>query len=320
MNYKLLFTVATLSLSTLAASDASEAARDNSHMGAEGYFEGCPMSPRTIDGKEYTLSSTTALTQHVPFTARRRATHHVFKACLEDPANKNIFNNAQAFGILIDHPILIYVILNNNKTYCFISTQTDTAPVYNTREQGRYIVYGCNAINNGDIRHISGYTSNQRLIQQVFNSIRDTGKIAEHLHNDLNAPTTTERAEHLAAAAHAVVATRADSGMSAGAGAPAGAGSGFVTTASTAVDPRDAEIRALRAENTKLKELVAQYNWVLGTVYEKPGMNPTQVAQIIAETLSVAPRFTNMSDEESKLLLTRALAPKIDAATPGLES
>jgi hypothetical protein len=230
MNYKLLFTVATLSLSTLAASDASKIRpADNSHMGAEGYFN-YKMFPKTLKGDAYELSSDTALTQYVPFTAMSSTTHDVFKACLKDPANKNIFNNAQAFGILIDHPILIYVILNNNKTYCFISRQTDTAPVYNTREQGRYTVYGCRAINNGDIRVISGYTSNQELIQRVFASIRETGKITPDLIDELNAPAAAERAETLAAVASAVVATRADSGMSAGAGAPAGAGSGSAST------------------------------------------------------------------------------------------
>jgi hypothetical protein len=279
------------------------------------------MSPKTPAYKPYTLSSDTALTQHVPFNIITSTTPHVFfKACLEDPANQNIFDHAQAFGILMCVREMIYVVLNNNKTYCFWATQAGTAPASHTDRIGQHTVYGCMAINDGDIRMILGYTSNQALIQQVFKSIRDTGKIAEHLHNDLNAPTTTERAEHLAAVAHAVVATRADSGMSTRAGAPAGAGSGFVTTASTAVDPRDAEIRALRQEVQQLKELVAQYNWVLGTVYEKPEMKPTEVAQIIAETLRVAPQFTNMSDEESRLLLTRALAPRIDAATPGLES
>jgi hypothetical protein len=287
MNYKLLFTVATLSLSTLAASDASKTRpANNSHMGAEGYFKGYTMFPKTMTGDAYELSSDNALTQHVPFTAMSSATHDFFKACLEDPANQNIFDHAQAFGILI-HGGKIYTILSNNRTYCFYKPSAATAPLstapyYSVDAGYSEKTYGCRAINSADIRLIFGYTSNQALIQQVFNSIRKTGKIAEHLHNDLNAPATTERAETLAAVAHAVVAARADSGMSAGAGAPAGGGSGFAMPAPEAVDPRDAEIQRLRQENRRLR-------WLLKTCYQnKPDITDAEVDQMINEGLEVA--------------------------------
>jgi chaperonin cofactor prefoldin len=262
MNYKLLFTVATLSLSTLAASDASEARpADNSHMGAEGYFEGYTIFPKTIHNRTYELCSFNALTRQVPFYLDSNSFPY-FQACLKDSANKTIFDNAQVFGILL-YKQLIYVVLSNNKTYCFYKPNKDdtlinTAPYSSVDPMSKEAGYGCKYINGGDIRTIMGYTSNQALIQEVFTSIRDTGKITPDLIAELNAPVATERAETLAAVASAVAAT-ATSG-----GASAGAGSGFVTAAPEAVDPRDAEIRrlmsiinALRTENSTLKGAIA---------------------------------------------------------------
>jgi hypothetical protein len=233
MNYKLLFTVATLSLSTLAASDASKTRpADNSHMGAEGYFRSTQVV-ETMEGEMYTLCSKNALTLNVHNFSPKKPFSNYLQTCLKDDANKSIFNNAKAFGIFIYGYNEFYVVLNNGKTYTFVPKQTDTKPFgerpsYDSEESN--LIYSYYIITKGNRWNTFGYTSNQELIQRVFASIGETGKITPDLIEELNTPAAAERAETLAAVASAVVATRADSGMSAGAGAPAGGGSGSAST------------------------------------------------------------------------------------------
>jgi hypothetical protein len=255
MNYKLLLlTIATLSCGTLSATD--ETVSDHSLLGSDGYLvvPGKPIvDARDISGKGYELSPDTALTLHVPF--RGKGPYPYLKQCLLDPANNEIFNNAKAFGILTDGHKPWYVVLNNNKTYVFMTDTTAGTAPYHYEDHERNIKSGLNAVyKQTDHLHILGYTTNASIISQVFDQIRETGRITDELLAQLNESTQSERTASLATAAGVVVAARADSGMPTSGGASAGAGSGSAMPAPEAVDPRDAEISNLKEKTATSTE------------------------------------------------------------------
>ena len=254
---------------------------DNSHLGSAGYFPQ-PINPQSIKGMCSPLNTATALTTQVNFNRTVQAKFAYLQSCIQDPANKAIFTNAQAFGILIHGVEHIYVVLNNDRTYCFYDDEPghpNTAPLelYN--------------INKGYIKHILGYTSNQELISQVFASIRTTGTIAPSLWPALGyTPPATFDPSLLATAASAVVATHGG-----GEGrAAAGAGAGRVSPRENEENMRMRELiitnARLEEENAylrttcfELKKLRNKLWFLVGTQHDKPDMSKKELDAIIKD-------------------------------------
>ncbi len=280
-------------LGALQATDVDVAAADhadNSQLGDTGYFS-IFINPFVGPSDKVMLTTDTALTTNTIFNpSAARSDHSYLQRCLQAPANNDIFKNAKAFGVLfLKH--FVYAVLNNDRTYFFYATpeNTNTAPL-------SYI-----QINNGDIRHLWGYTSNPELIRQIFESIIETGKIDSSLWPSLGyTPPTTSDPSLLAAAASAVVAIHG--GGEAGAAAGAGAGAGRV---SPSAHEENMRILVLAADHDRLRAAYAEQKARIARLEDSIYDLTTTIEHLKLLLKSAAPDKTDQEIEKSLDLLRR---------------
>ena len=280
-------------LGALQATDVDVAAADhadNSQLGDTGYFN-ISINPFVGSSDKVLLTTDTALTTNTIFNrSAARSDHSYLQRCLQAPANNDIFKNAKAFGVLFFRHF-VYAVLNNDRTYFFYATpeNTNTAPL-------RYI-----QINNGDIRHLLGYTSNPELIRKIFESIIETGKIDSSLWPSLGyTPPTTSDPSLLAAAASAVVAIHG--GGEAGAAAGAGAGAGRV---SPSAHEENMRIQVLAREHHSLQAQYAEQQAQIAVLESTIHDLRITIEHLKYLLKSAAPDQTDQEIEESLALLRR---------------
>jgi len=278
-------------LGALQATDVDVAAADhadNSQLGDTGYFN-ISINPFVGPSDKVMLTTDTALTTNTIFNRlAAKSDHSYLQRCLQAPANNDIFKSAKAFGVLFFRHF-VYAVLNNDRTYFFYATpeNTNTAPL-------RYI-----QINNGDIRHLLGYTSNPELIRKIFESIIETGKIDSSLWPSLGyTPPTTSDPSLLAAAASAVVAIHG--GGEAGAAAGAGAGAGRV---SPSAHEENMRIQVLAREHHSLQAQYAEQQAQIAVLESTIHDLRITIEHLKYLLKSAAPDQTDQEIEESLALL-----------------